>query len=328
VRLLLLLVTDTQGPGPAEWSAWYEDYLTRAAGQSTRSLELYQDVMAAVSRGDLTPTVVQDLLSGFVQARGAAYSTDMAELSMRFFSGLVQLGTTYSAELLDAVAPGAAPSARAEPPRVNGADWGSWFRQLTDYATQQGAASIEAYQSLLDRVAAGDLPPTQVQQMSNQYLERRLPEHLRRLMAMCFELMNGLNDVRTRYGEEYFEGVLGSGRPPDDPALFALELVAPIGGTTSASLLLTNTRPDPSVIRCEVTDVRRSDGIGPAFSPQVTIAPDRIELGPGEETNLTMSLLLDARYDPGPLYVGELRVTGHGAERLEVPLRIRATAPS
>lgn len=317
-----------QGPGPAEWSAWYEDYLTRAAGQSTRSLELYQDVMAAVSRGELPATVVQDMLSGFVQARGPAYSTDMTELSMRFFSGLVQLGTTYSTELMEAVVPGTVVADQRQPPPLNAADWGTWFQQLTDYATQQGAATVEAYQSLLDRVAAGDLPPTHVQQLSSQYMERRLPEHLRRLMAMCFELMNGLNDVRTRYGEEYLEGVLGSGRPADEPALFALELMAPVGGTTSASLSLTNTRTDPSVIRCEVTDVRRSDGVGPAFAPQVTIAPEHIELGPGEEASLTMSLLLDARYDPGPLYVGELRVTGHGAERLEVPLRIRATAPA
>jgi hypothetical protein len=121
--------------------------------------------------------------------------------------------------------------------------------------------------------------------------------------------------------------VLTTGRQPDGTALFALDLVAPLGATTSASLSLTNTRTEPSVIRCEVTDVRRSDGIGAAFAPQVTIAPDHIQLGPGEETSLTMSLLLaDGQFEPGPLYVGELHVTGHGTERLEVPLRIRATA--
>ena len=315
------------GPGPAEWSGWYEDYLTRAAGQSARAAELYQEVMARVSRGELSATVMQDLLPAFVQARGSAYSADMAQLSMRFFGGLVRLSSVQAAELIGSLSPGLAPPSPGAPPPLRGDDWGTWFQQVNEYATAHGAATISAYQELLDRVAAGDIAPGQVQQTSARYLEQRSPEHLRQLMSLCFELLNGLNDVRTHYSEEFLEGMLGAVRPDDEPALFALELAAPLGDTASARLSLTNTREQPSVVRCAASEVRRADGVGPAFPSGITVEPEPVDLAPGEEAELAVSLRLGAdRFEAGPLYVGELQVTGHGDERLAVPLRIRATA--
>src|SRR5438046_2926412 len=136
-----------QGAGPAEWAEWYEQYLTRAAGHSARMAELYQDVMARVSRGDLPATVIND----------------------------------------------------------------------------------------------------------------SLPAHLRALVELCFALLNGLNDTQTRSAEEYLAGVLGTAARASEPALFALDLSAPLGESTSASLSIANTRDETSVVRCSITDVRRSD---------------------------------------------------------------------
>ena len=283
--------------------------------------------MACVSRGELGPKALQDLLSVFVQARGAAYANDLAELSMRFFSGLVELSTDYSHELIEAIAPGGMTTPRPAPPQLDASNWSDWLQQLTDYASQQGAEAVGAYQAVLDRVAAGELPPAHLQQASTDYLERGLPEHLRHLFGLCFGLLEGLNDVRTSYDEEYLAGVLATATRPSEATLFALDLVAPLGEQASASLSLANTKEQSSVIRCMVTDVRRSDGIGPAFAPRVTITPEQRELGPGEETSLVLSILLaEDDYEVGPLYVGDLHVTGHGDARLDVPLRIRAVA--
>jgi hypothetical protein len=77
-----------------------------------------------------------------------------------------------------------------------------------------------------------------------------------------------------------------------------------------------------------VTDVRRADGVGPAFAPDVSFAPAALELAPGEEASVALTLRLDERnYAPNALYVGTLQITGSGDPRLEVPLRIMANEP-
>jgi len=314
-------------PDPGDWSRRYEEYLTASAGRSTRTLELYQDLLAAVSRGELAPTIMQELAASFAQARGSAYANELTALSSRFFTGLVELGSGYARDLVDALAPGTMPPTTAAPPNLDGSDWASWFRQLTDYATGQGTAALAAYQSLLDRVAAGEVPPTAMSQTSQHFLESRLPDHLRRLVSLCFELLSSLDDIRNRYSEEFLEGILRTGPASGDDALFALDLVAPVGSTTSATLWITNTQTEPTVVDWSVPDVRRSDGVGPAFSPDVSITPASIELAPGEDAQLVVSVVLDAdSYEPDHLYLGALRVTGGDRELVEVPLRIKAVA--
>jgi len=105
-----------------------------------------------------------------------------------------------------------------------------------------------------------------------------------------------------------------------------LSLVGRVGGTVSASLPLRNTGETRASIRCKVSEVRRADGIGPAFAPKVSIDRPRLALAPGEETSLSLSLHLDkTAYDVGPIYVGVVRVTGLGGSTRAVPLRIIAT---
>ena len=64
--------------------------------------------------------------------------------------------------------------------------------------------------------------------------------------------------------------MLETGPPGEGDALFALDLVAPVGSTTSASLWITNTEAAPTVVDWSVPHVRRSDGVGPAFRPDVS----------------------------------------------------------
>ena len=105
-----------------------------------------------------------------------------------------------------------------------------------------------------------------------------------------------------------------------------LNLIAPVGGIASASLSLTNTQDQPAIIRGSVTDIRRADGVGPAFAPKIIIAPDALELRPGAEASMILSLQLDAGdYAPEVLYVGAVHITRQGEPRVEVPLRVRAT---
>ena len=281
--------------------------------------------MQCISRGELAPTVLQDLLAAFAQARGKTYTDQLTELSMRFFSGLVQISTGYSQELVEIVMPGFSTPA-ASPPQLDPADPTKWFQQLTDYAGSMSAKAVRAYQSLFERVAAGDTGLNQVQQASSTFLERRLPQHMRHMGRLYFDLLNGLNDLRVAYEEEFLSGVLATANGPEKETPLVLNMVAPLGGSTSASLSLANTRTEPARIRCGVTEVRRADGVGRAFAPKITFAPEPLELAPGEEASLMVSLQVnESDYNPGTPYVGLLYVMGHGEPRLEVPIRITAT---
>ena len=315
---------DSEG-GPAEWPALYSQYLLRSANQSARSLELYQEVMDCISRNELAPTALQDMLAAFIQARGTAYTNKLAEISMQFFSRMVQIGTAYSDELAELAMPGSA-EPPLMPPQFDTADPMRWFQQLNDYASQLSARAMRAYQSLFEHAAAGDMSPNRLQEVSNDYLQQRLPEHLRRLGGLYFDVLSGLTDLRAGYEEEFLTGVLATAKRQNQGEPFILNLTAPLGETASATVSLSNTKDEPAIIRSRASDVRRADGVDPAFAPKITIIPETLKLQPGEEASLVLSLQLDeGDYEPDVLYVGTLQITGHGEPSVEVPLRIKAT---
>ena len=312
----------------AEWSKWYADYLTQASSQSSRTLDLYREVLECVSQGDLAPTALQDLLPRFVERRGVDYASRLSRLGTEFFTGLIEVSGAYSREMAGLVNPDQPARPAPPPPVYNAADPVRWFQDLVDYANALNARALEAYRSHLERVAAGETPPGDVQQATSAYLEDRLPDHVRRLGRLYFDLLNGLNDLRAGYEEEYLAGVLATARRAGEASSFVLKLTGPLGDTASASLSIANTRDVRALVRCSVTDLRRADGGGPAFAPAATFVPDGVELAPGEEGSVRISIRLDqADYDLDAPYVGTVYVTGHGSPRFEIPLRITATRP-
>ena len=284
--------TATSENGSAEWPVLYSQYLTRTASQSARTLELFQEVMDCVARNELASTVLQDALPSFVQARGATYTNQLTEISLRFFSGMIQFSSAYSDELAALVIPEATLSP-LQPPQFDMADPSKWYQQLNDYASQLTTRAMTAYQLLLENVAAGTVPPTRFQEVSSTYVERHLPEHLRRLGTLYFGVLNGLNDLRSGFEEEFLTGVLASAKRVDQETPFVLTLSAPLGEIASASMSMANTENELAIIRCAVNDIRRADGVGPAFIPKLIVTPDELRLRPGDEASLTLSLRLD-----------------------------------
>ena len=257
--------------------------MLRAAGQSARTLQLSDLLLGCVARGQLAPAAIRDSMARFLQERGPASTARTAELSARFFAGLLQL-----------------PDAEA-PPELNPANAADWFGRLHEYALRQYAAR--------DWSAVDD--------------PSRAPEQLLRAARLCLELLAGLTELRTGLAEESLRGALAMVSPWAGQSV--LDLAAPLGETTMASLSLANTRQERAVIRCAVTDVRRADGVGPAFVPDIRIVPDGFLLEPDQEATVRLSLRLDpALYDHDAPYIGALQVTRHGEPHFEVRLRITA----
>jgi hypothetical protein len=315
------------GKGSADWSKAYLEYLTRSTAQSARVLKLYQQVLESVSHGHLAPTVFQDHYLQFSQTHWPEYAEKLAQLNANFLSDLIQLGTTYSQEQTG-LAEMSFEDADLRPPQFNAADAATWFQQLGEYAGRLNARALKAYRAELDRVAAGETTPSDVQEATAKHLSHRLPAYLEQLGKLYFDLVSGLTDVRVEYEEEYFLRMLETANRQDESQPLVLNLSAPLGKTTSASLEVENSTQKQTTIRCSITDVRRSDGVGPAFAPRIMITPEALDLAPGEAGSIRISLQLDeSKYDAGALYSGILFITGQSELPVEVLLRIIGTPP-
>jgi hypothetical protein len=316
----------TSAPEIVDWSSSYAQYLARSAAQSAKTLKLYQEALECVSQGRLAPTVFQDHLPQFMQAHAMRYSAKLTEVGARFLGGLLRLSAS-----LPQPGAGSAAGLAADPeitaPHFDPVNPAGWFEQLAEYAGRLNARALKTYRAQLDRVAAGEITPSEVQEATSDYLSHRLPDYLQQIAGLYFELLNGLNDVRAEYEENYFRGVLGSAAQEDHEKPVVLALTGLIGSRASASLSVTNTTGERATVRHLVSDVRRADGVGPAFDPRVSIVPSTLELGPKEDGVLNLSLELDSEhYDPDALYVGVIYITGGANLRVEVQLRITATA--
>jgi hypothetical protein len=312
----------------AEWYAAYTASLKRATEQSLETIGLYQEVTDLVVRGDLAPTATQAMLNSFLQARGTAYSQQLGQLLLRFFTDMVRISTAFSNELGQTILPEAA-GAHIPFLSFDGNDPAAWFGQLNDFGQRLAASIGGVYQALIDRAASGDLERGTLEDATAGYVQRRLPKLLTELSTLYFQLLDSLADLRNRAEREYLRGVLESSGGANGAPPFELALRAPLGDTATASVSIENTREDTARIRCLVRDIRRADGVGPAFAVDVNFGQDGLTLTPGEEGMLEISLRLDEeKFEVGVFYVGTLEISGHGDPRLEVPLRIEALEPS
>ena len=291
--------------GSTDWSAAYAHYLLRAAQQTARTQSLYYLVLQRVSRGELSPATLRDALTTFAERRGGDYGIRVADASARFFSGLVQI----------------AAGASTPPPPYDPADPYGWYQRLASYTADVQRRSVEAYREQLERAASERSSAA----IADEYT-RRAGEHVRELGRLYCELLERVAEIGAAGEEEYLRGVLAGATATDAPVI---ELTAPLGASASAVVSLENTRGDRAVIRCMVSDVRRADGVGPSFVPNVAVDPDGLMLDPEQEGAVRLSLTLDANvYTPGVDYVGAVQVLRHGEERLDLPLRIRAAVPA
>ncbi len=307
-----------------DWSTSYSQYLARSAAISARTLNLYQLALERVSQGKLPPTIFQDHFPAFAIAHGAEFTNRFAEVSSRFLSDLVRLGSSFSEPPPDASA--ATTERESLPPQFDASNPARWYEQIAEYAGQLNARAVKAYRAQLDRVAAGETTPSEVQQHTAEQMAQQLPGYLQRMTQLYFDLLNGLNDVRSAYEETYFRGLLAA-KPDDSEARVTLTLAGPACATAEARLSVTNTTGQRTRIVHQVAEVRRVDGVGPSLVPAIALVPETLELGPDEEGTLTVSLGLDPeQYDTDTLYSGALYLTGGSDVPLEVELRILATA--
>ena len=290
-------------------------------------MNLYQLALERVAQGKLPATVFQDHFPSFAIAHAAEFTNRFAEVGSRFLGNLVRLGSSFPQQSTKTGQ--AEPEPEVIPPQFDASNPARWYEQVAEYAGQLNARAVKAYRSQLDRVAAGETTPSEVQQQTAERMAQDLPDYMQRMTQVYFNLLNELNEVRAAYEEAYFRGLLATAKSDHTEPAVTLTLSAAVGTTATVSLEVTNTTGQRTRIGHQVSDVRRVDGVGPSFTPAIKFVPENLEIDPDEEGTLTLSLDLDPeKYDVQHLYSGAVLLTGSSDIPLRVELRVLATSPT
>ena len=190
------------------WLERYREYIERSAVRAARAQELNREVMRRIASGELSSWTLEAQLATFVATRAAEYSQRTASMTMAFLSGLIQNGSTYSYELVEAVIPGAAIGRVAVAPEFEPSNPAEWFRELTQFAAQENERVTAMLRTVMDRVASGELAPAEVEDISSRFQAERVPESTSRLVALYLDLLGGLDEVHGAFGEDYLRSVL------------------------------------------------------------------------------------------------------------------------
>lgn len=99
------------------------------------------------------------------------------------------------------------------------------------------------------------------------------------------------------------------------------------GGTAETTIAVQNDGEAAAAVRCQLTDVRRPDGIGPAFEPRVAFAPETLAIPPGRVSRVHVAIVLDERFDAGALYAGALDIASSDGPEQRLPIEIQVGVP-
>jgi hypothetical protein len=200
-----------------------------------------------------------------------------------------------------------------------------WLIRVAEYTTRHMRPVARSYEQLAVRAASGSLSTTELHAQLSAAYNGRTTEQLQAMTRLYFDVLARVSQLTAAFEREYYRALLAAGT--DTLTQRRVELTAEIGERSTVVLAIENTRDEPADLFCTLTDLRRVDGVGPAFAPDSLIAIDRPVLEAGEEANVRLSIhLAPERFVPGLAYVGAVRVARRGESAFDIPLQVVATA--
>jgi hypothetical protein len=303
-----------------EWSARFRQYLEHSADRLNRTAELNKELTKRIACGDVAPVIVESQLAAFLATNAESFANEMADLTLRFLSSLVGVNSWYARALVQHVSPGTPSLTEPDQPRFEPISV-DWFDRLNDYAAAETATVYTLLRAALEAAGAdGD-----EREVAEEVGQRHFPTTVAKTADLFLDLLTRLEDINSTHVHRYLEAVLGRARDADKSPTTLLA-VAPLGETATVRFAVSNNTQAPASIRCVMTDLRRCDGVGPAFEPVAAIMPDRFDLPAGKEEVLTLSIrLAESDFTAGPAYTGGVRVFGVGDTVVEIPVDLRAS---
>jgi hypothetical protein len=283
-------------------------YLLQASIHAARTTHRWQQVIGCVGRRQLAPDATRNTLSEVAAARGDHTATTSTVLIAQF------LATLAEASFL--------PQAREIPPHYDPADPRIWIDAMRQHMLDRVALAIDEYRQGLARVASGEITPLELRRHIASSSNTRTADQLAHTARAWFELMRGIDQLVSDDANAALERVLRHVRPVGFDG-DVIELTGQIGDVASTNFMLENTRADRVTVRYVADEVRRADGVGPAFDPDITFTPSHLTLDAGAQASVDVAVHLDgSRYEAPMPYIGTLRITRDDQWRQDVPLQI------
>jgi hypothetical protein len=276
----------------------------RSALDTSQFAQRHQQVVGAVARCQITPQQVEDALAE--TADWSAVSRDVAAAISTFAQSLAQhalLPHEYASEVSDESVATVRP------------------------ISERHHADAESLAALFSKLAQPDVT-TGARRRALTRLNLSDANHtLGSTATAWFSMLESVSSATLRTMNPALLAVLRSTQPTGYDRN-VIELAGPIASHATTQLEIENTLERSASLRCTCHEIRRADGIGPAFTPAITVTPAHQMLDAGAEGGVAISLWLDgAQFDAHATYVGAFSVESDGGTTLKIPLRV-TTAPA
>jgi len=304
------------------WSRRFAELSSEASRTYGRSLRRYNELLERVARGELKPEHVQNEFRAFLQEQSATATRDLVEASVGLLAGLLYVEAKHRELALDGLLPPDGPL--PPPPDPSSLDVTTWFQSLSRYASEQSARGIARHQRLVERIGAGEITATHVQEHSQRYLAAQAPRFVDEVMELGMTFAHRVQQSSTSLADGLYDRLLGPDREslPPNTAPLIVDLRGVAGSIATAEIVVENTRTESAAVACHLSEfISREHTAVPAGD----VVPSRFTLAPGEARDVVVSVPLDrAQFAPNVDYFGLLRVAGAGEREMVVQLIARA----
>lgn len=295
--------------GADEASTAYAHYLLRTSVASAHALHLFEQVIGCVARRQLTPAALHDSLIRFAPEHAPKSAANVSAAAARFIAGLA------SSAFLNA-------STDEAPIELEANDLAVSIARVAERTRDRTTQALEEQLTHLATIATRETTIGESRRATTKQIKRMVTSELSRTARLWFEFLGTVDEERGRLAEQYFMRVLRDVSPIGFDS-DVVELSGRVNTKISTVVTLDNARNEPAVLHCGVSDVRRADGVGPAFLPEIALAPSDLVVESRQEAQVQLSLWLDSTiYDGTTPYIGSLYISRDDAPRLDIPLRI------
>jgi hypothetical protein len=283
----------------AATSAAWARYAMRSVLDATQFAQRYDQVIGAVARRQVTPQQVEQALAE--SANWTAVAHEVANAIAAFADSLSQCALL---------------------PHEHAVSVSDERDSKVQETSDRHRADADTLTALLSSLAQADVTAGARRRALTRLHVADANHTLGAAATAWFTMLDAVSGATVRAMSPALLTVLRAAQPIGYHGQ-VIELHGPITSNATTVLEIENTLERPALLRCTCHDVRRADGIGPAFRPAMTVTPAEQVLDAGTEGRIMISVSLDdAQFDAQVLYVGALAVESDGGSTLQIPLRI------
>ncbi len=292
-------------PADAASSAAFTQYLMRSALDTAQFTQRHQQLVSAVARRQVTPNQVERAFA--VAADWSAIATEVSAAISTFAHALSQLALL---------------------PHQCTADPSDTIVANAHQVAVRHDSQVEELTTLLVSLAQPDVTAGARRRALTRLTVSSANHTLGTTATAWFGMLESVSSASLRMLNPSLLAVLRATQPIGYDGE-VIEIKGLIATNATTQLEIENTLERPASLRCSCQEIRRADGIGPAFTPAITVTPTHQLLDARAEGNIAISLWLDsAQFDAQTTYVGALSVESDGGTTLKIPLRVTTVLAS